>query len=316
MAPLAIYQKENEEGHLSRDFGLLSLTLASGLSGMYFESVLVMCTIFFGGISVYLYFTVPGWLKKRAEQAEKEKAEAVQKAVRALQEQQQQAAAGKELPSGSAVLALIRRRRSIAPKDLNGQRVPRPMIEALLEAANWAPTHNLTEPWRFIVLEGAAKQQFEALTIELVGKYTAEEKRAEALQKMEGKRNKNWPLISCYIAIIMKRVVGKSGKPNPEWEELCSIGAAVQNMYLEATALGLAPFWTSWQAVARDAAEMHTFLGLGEGDRCLGLLTLGMSDRADSYRGSRRPWQDKVTWRSDAGPGGEAAAAAAEQPKS
>ena len=28
----------------------------------------------------------------------------------------------------------------------------REMIEQLLEAANWAPTHGKTEPWRWVVL--------------------------------------------------------------------------------------------------------------------------------------------------------------------
>eukprot|EP00983_Pelagomonas_calceolata_P121089 1160766-Pelagomonas_calceolata.AAC.5 len=42
----------------------------------------------------------------------------------------------------------------------------------LLEASNWAPTHNLTQPWRFVVLGGSSKNEFEQLTIELVEKYT------------------------------------------------------------------------------------------------------------------------------------------------
>lgn len=28
------------------------------------------------------------------------------------------------------------------------------IIEELLENANWAPTHKLTEPWRFVVFSG------------------------------------------------------------------------------------------------------------------------------------------------------------------
>lgn len=42
----------------------------------------------------------------------------------------------------------------------------------LLEASNWAPTHNLTQPWRFVVLEGESKLEFEQLTISLVEKLT------------------------------------------------------------------------------------------------------------------------------------------------
>lgn len=69
-------------------------------------------------------------------------------------------------------------------------------------------------------------------------------------------------------------------------------------MYLLATSMGLAPYWSSWQAVARDAPEMAEFLGLGEGGKCLGVFTLGISERAASYRGSRKPVADKVTWMS------------------
>ena len=54
-------------------------------------------------------------------------------------------------PGGSEILQLIRRRRSIFPKDYSGAPVPRHLIHRALEAANWAPTHGKTEPWRFVV---------------------------------------------------------------------------------------------------------------------------------------------------------------------
>ena len=47
---------------------------------------------------------------------------------------------------------LIRRRRAVFPKTyLPGKPIEKAMIEQLLENANWAPTHRLTEPWRFQV---------------------------------------------------------------------------------------------------------------------------------------------------------------------
>ena len=59
-------------------------------------------------------------------------------------------------PGGSSALELIRSRRSIFPKDLSGMPVPRHLLARGLEAANWAPTHGKTEPWRFVVFAGAA----------------------------------------------------------------------------------------------------------------------------------------------------------------
>lgn len=73
---------------------------------------------------------------------------------------------GPGLPPSEHVAALIKKRRSIFPRDFNGQKVECEHIEAMLEAANWAPTHNLTEPWRFVVIEGDSKEQFEDLTID------------------------------------------------------------------------------------------------------------------------------------------------------
>ena len=49
---------------------------------------------------------------------------------------------------------LIRNRRSVFPKMYNGKKVSKAIIEQVLENANWAPTHKLTEPWRFKVFRG------------------------------------------------------------------------------------------------------------------------------------------------------------------
>jgi len=67
------------------------------------------------------------------------------------------------LPDPADVLALIKARRSIFPKDYVAveQAAPtRAQLEAMLEASNWAPTHGKTEPWRFVVLEQGSIQKF------------------------------------------------------------------------------------------------------------------------------------------------------------
>ena len=58
------------------------------------------------------------------------------------------------LPSLASTLALVKARRSVTPKDLNGSPLAREEVEAVLEAANWAPTHHRNEPWRFTLLQG------------------------------------------------------------------------------------------------------------------------------------------------------------------
>ncbi|HLY71921.1 MAG TPA: nitroreductase family protein, partial [Puia sp.] len=50
---------------------------------------------------------------------------------------------------------LFQKRRSVFPEQyVAGKKIPDEIVMQLLENANWAPTHKLTEPWRFVVFSG------------------------------------------------------------------------------------------------------------------------------------------------------------------
>ena len=49
---------------------------------------------------------------------------------------------------------LIKHRRSINTNMFTGEPVDDQIINKMLDNAVWAPTHKLTEPWRFIVFTG------------------------------------------------------------------------------------------------------------------------------------------------------------------
>ena len=51
---------------------------------------------------------------------------------------------------------IIEGRRSIGK--VTDERPDRALIEQVLESATWAPNHRLTEPWRFVVLAGQARE--------------------------------------------------------------------------------------------------------------------------------------------------------------
>jgi nitroreductase len=44
-------------------------------------------------------------------------------------------------------------------QDMNGEQVSDAEVQQILEAANWAPTHGKTEPWRFAVLASPSAQR-------------------------------------------------------------------------------------------------------------------------------------------------------------
>ena len=197
------------------------------------------------------------------------------------------------------VLALIKNRRSIFPKDYTGEAPPRAHIELMLEASNWAPTHGKTEPWRFVVLEGDAIWKFFARCSDAMKeRHGAESDKFRAYEQKQEKSRKDKARSAYIIAICMKRQA-LPDKLMPEWEEVAATSCAVHNMHLMATALGVASYWSSGGPL--DHPLVLDFLGLkGEGDRCLGTFYVGKAsdEKVASYRkaAKRIPIGDKVQW--------------------
>ncbi|MFK7813603.1 MAG: nitroreductase family protein, partial [Maribacter sp.] len=57
------------------------------------------------------------------------------------------------------IFDLIERRRSVFPSTYIDKPIAKADIERILEAANWAPSHKKTEPWRFKVLQGTSQEK-------------------------------------------------------------------------------------------------------------------------------------------------------------
>ena len=113
------------------------------------------------------------------------------------------------LPSPEETLHLIKSRRSVMPKDFNGESVSREEVEQLLEAANWAPTHGRTEPWRYVVIQGGAAVSAYLARVEEWysehGEELPEQEYRHYTKKMAGCRN-SWPgQVSHLILIAMAR---------------------------------------------------------------------------------------------------------------
>jgi len=163
------------------------------------------------------------------------------------------------------------------------------LLDTLLENANWAPTHGLTEPWRFTVFTGSARQKLAGFLQGLYQVLTpAHAFKKEKLEKL----GRNPLLAPVVLAICMQR--GNNTKI-PELEEVEAVACAVQNLHLSASAAGLAGFWSTPPILS--SAEMRAFLGLGDKDACLGLFYLGWPKEGEPLPESRRsPMKDKVTW--------------------
>ena len=181
---------------------------------------------------------------------------------------------------------LVRARRSVYTKDYSGEIVSDAIIQQMLENANWAPTHKLTQPWRFVVFSGEGLKKLAAFQGECYkqvtqAKGTFQEDRYQGLLKkpMEA---------SHVIAIGMKRDEKKS---LPEWEELGAVFCAVQNMYLTATAYGMGCYLSTGGIT--NFEEAKSFFGLGPEDKLCGFLHVGVP-KGEVKDSMRKPLAERV----------------------
>ncbi len=183
---------------------------------------------------------------------------------------------------------LIRHRRSIFPLQYSGEIIKKEIIDEILENANWAPTHKLSEPWRFTVFSGAGREKLGDFMSELYKEVTLK-KGFFNENKFEMLRHK--PLLASHvISIGMKR---DEKERLPEIEEVESVACAVQNMCLTATAHGVGCYWGSGGVTYFEEAK--SFFGFGPKDKLLGFMFLGYP-KIKWPEGKRNPIAEKVTW--------------------
>ncbi len=190
----------------------------------------------------------------------------------------------------STLLDQIRKRRSFSLKELRPDPVPHQVIEEIIEAAQWAPNHGHTEPWRFTVYAGEKRRGLGQALAEAYRLATSESRFSPVAQ--EAQRNKVW-LAPVWVSIG----VLPGTNPNiPEMEEIIAVGMAVQNMFLVAGAHGLGSKWTS----GLTATHPHTaaFVGLAPPARLLGFFYLGWP-AVPWPDGQRTGLVDKVRWEID-----------------
>jgi len=167
----------------------------------------------------------------------------------------------------SEITEIIRHRRSITPEQFAPRKVHRDQLEVILNNALWAPTHGMTQPWRFKVFMDEGLKRPQAVVPELYRKTTPAEKFNQAkLDRMVLRLEKT----SVVIAVCMERdATGKIA----EIEEVAAVACAAQNMMLTCTAYGLGAFWSTPKFLAHP--ELLSLMNLNEADKCLGLFYVG-----------------------------------------
>ena len=138
-------------------------------------------------------------------------------------------------------------------------------IDMILKAAVRAPDHGRLSPWRLVVISGAGRDKLGQAYVDL--------RRRSNPEKPDFDPNAESAKAFRAPTIIAVGVSIHENHKVPAIEQILSAGAAVQNMFLAAHALGLGAMWKTGE-LAYDS-NMKSLLGLKESDSIVAFLFLG-----------------------------------------
>jgi nitroreductase len=170
-----------------------------------------------------------------------------------------------------ALLELMRNRRHNGR--VKADPIPDEHLKKILEAACWAPSGNNAQPWEFVVVKSAE----------------AKTKIREIMEGPARPGSSHGPQVDPPVMIV---VCGdtrlKESYPesiNRQEVFYSSLAAAIQNMHLAATALGLATTWGTIREASM--APLRQLLDLPEGLEIVALVRGGYPQEAPSPRPRR-----------------------------
>lgn len=181
-------------------------------------------------------------------------------------------------------LDLLATRRSLPPHQMSGPGPTHAELETMLTIASRVPDHGKLAPWRFIVIEGEARDRLGKVAGEVFARANPE---ADAERvAMEARRFSRAPVV---VAVVSKA----APHPKiPEWEQQLSAGAVCMNLTTAAVAMGFLTAWlTEWMAFDRTVLDA---LGLAPQERIAGFIHIGRGQKQEDR--PRPPLTDTVTW--------------------
>lgn len=159
---------------------------------------------------------------------------------------------------------IIESRRSTLRMD--DRPIPESDVNRLCELATWAPCHKLTWPWRFAVFTGDGRARLgDAFVTDMLAAQVGDDaKRAKTSTK--------------YLRAPTVLVVGCAANDHPTFhdENRDAVAAAIQNILLGATTLGIATLWSTPPVI--DGPTVLDLCGFAGDDRIIGVIYMGYAN--------------------------------------
>ncbi|MEN1927249.1 nitroreductase family protein [Luteimonas qiangzhengi] len=171
--------------------------------------------------------------------------------------------------------SLLLNRRSTPARQLSEPAPDSATLMKMLSSASRVPDHGRREPFRFIAIEGQARQ---ALGEELARiTLAADPDATPAAIEKDQQRFTHAPLVVAVVAVL-----DEEDTRIPEQERLLTAGCVCFSLLLAAQAEGFGAQWlTGWPAYDRNVANR---LGLSEQERIAGFIHIGTPTHAAPER--------------------------------
>lgn len=164
------------------------------------------------------------------------------------------------------------------------------LLVEILEDANWAPTHGLTQPWRFHVFVGDSRIR---LADALQSVYDETTPQVEVRPEKRAKLRDG--VLQAPVCVAISALTESGGKIS-RMDEICATACAVQNLLLSAHQRGVGSYWSTPQVAC--SGEFAKWLGLDSRHTPMGLVYLGYPRDGAPPTSTRLPLEERVTFHS------------------
>jgi nitroreductase len=176
------------------------------------------------------------------------------------------------LPESCNTIETLLSRRSVPALQLREPGPTQAQIDAAIDVALRAPDHGALKPWRFVLIQGAARLRLSELFVRRM------QQREPATPPGKLDKARNMPLSAPLVIAVGAQL--RHDHKVPEHEQLLSVGAAVMNLLNAFHAQGFGAIWLTG-GNAYDA-EIAATLGFDAQERCLGFVYVGSMPPPDN----------------------------------
>lgn len=163
-------------------------------------------------------------------------------------------------------IQFLQSRASIPAKLLGEPKPNTQQLDEILKAAVAAPDHGRLRPWRFIVIEGAAREKLGDVFAK------AALAREPSLDPIQVERQREKPLRSPTILTVVCNIQENHAKV-PVLEQILSAGTAAHQAMLASNALGFGAIWLTGPNAFDE--DVKAALNIENKDQIIGFIYIG-----------------------------------------